>query len=353
MQQQKPFAWFTGSIVALVLLLTAAAGAQSAAPATTQGSLAQTPPMGWNSWNAFHLEITDKIILAQAQAMVKTGMKAAGYEYVVIDGGWEGRHDAQGIFHSDPDRFPDMKKLCDDIHALGLKVGIHTSPGPLTCSHREASYGHETQDAQTFANWGIDFVKYDWCSADQVYKPDQMQAAYKKFADAIQATGRPMVYSLCQYGMQNVWTWGASVGGQMWRTTGDLQDNYFQMIAVGFAQNGLERFAGPGHWNDPDMLEIGNKGMDAGRIAHADDALVHPCRAAVCRERSDKNDAETARDAHESRRSSPSIKTPPASRAIASGRKARCKSGPSRSPIIPLRWPSSASAAIRWMSPSN
>ncbi len=237
--------------------------AQSTPPATTQATLALTPPMGWNSWNAFRLDITDKIILAQAQAMVKTGMKAAGYEYVVIDGGWEGPHDAKGIFHSDPDRFPDMKKLCDDIHALGLKVGIHTSPGPQTCSHREASYGHETQDAQTFADWGIDFIKYDWCSAGAVYKLDQMQAAYKKWHDAMQATGRPMLYSLCQYGMQNVWRWGADVGGQMWRTTGDLQDNYFQMITVASAQQGLEEFAGPGHWNDPDMLEVGNKGMDA------------------------------------------------------------------------------------------
>ena len=168
---------------------------------------------------------------------------------------------AQGTFHADPVRFPDMKKLCDEIHALGLKVGIHSSPGPLTCSHREASYGFEKQDAQTFAAWGIDFLKYDWCSGDQVYKPDQMQAAYKKMDDAIHATARPILYSLCQYGMQNVWTWGESVGGQMWRTTGDLGDNYFQMIAVASAQNGLERFAGPGHWNDPDMLQVGNKGM--------------------------------------------------------------------------------------------
>ena len=188
-------------------------------------------------------------------------MKDAGYEYVVIDGGWEGNHDEQGVFHSNPATFPDMKGLCDYIHSLGLKVGIHTSPGPVTCAGHEASYGHEKQDAERFAAWGIDFVKYDWCSGDRVYKPEQMRDAYTKMSDALQGTGRPMVYSLCQYGMQDVWKWGASVGGQMWRTTGDLQDNYFQMIAVGFGQNGLEKYAGPGHWNDPDMLEIGNPGM--------------------------------------------------------------------------------------------
>jgi alpha-galactosidase len=226
-----------------------------------QTKLAQTPPMGWNSWNAFHLDITDAIIRAQAKALVSTGMKDAGYEYVVIDGGWEGSHDAQGVFHSNPTTFPDMKALCDYIHSLGLKVGIHTSPGPTTCAGHEASYGHEQQDAQTFANWGIDFVKYDWCSGDKVYKPEQMKDAYKKMSDALTATGRPILYSLCQYGIQDVWKWGPAVGGQMWRTTGDLQDSYFQMLTIGFGQNGLEKYAGPGHWNDPDMLEIGNSGM--------------------------------------------------------------------------------------------
>src|SRR5689334_17548293 len=172
-------------LVTFTLCLVTTLRAQS----TTQ--LAQTPPMGWNSWNAYRLDITQPKILAQAQAMAKNGMKDAGYEYVVIDGGWEGPHDEKGIFHTDPDRFPDMKKLCDDIHALGLKVGIHTSPGPRTCAGHEASYGHEEQDAKTFAEWGIDFVKYDWCSGFDVYKPEQMQAAYKKWQKAMEATGRP------------------------------------------------------------------------------------------------------------------------------------------------------------------
>jgi len=226
-----------------------------------QPQLARTPPMGWNSWNHFQLDINDAIIRAQANALVKSGMKDAGYEYVVIDGGWEGYHDTNGIFHPDANKFPDMTALCNYIHSLGLKVGIHTSPGPTTCRGREASYGHEKQDAETFAGWGIDFVKYDWCSGDQVYKPDEMQSAYKKMHDDLTATGRPILYSLCQYGIQDVWKWGASVGGQMWRTTEDVSDNYRSMILIGFAQNGLEKCAGPGHWNDPDMLEIGNGRM--------------------------------------------------------------------------------------------
>lgn len=223
--------------------------------------LAPTPPMGWNSWNHFHLDINDSIIRAEAKAMVTSGMKAAGYEYVVIDGGWEGYHDAEGNFHPNILKFPHMKALCNYIHNLGLKVGIHTSPGPVTCSGREASYGYEQKDAETFAHWGIDFVKYDWCSGNLVYRPNQMEAAYKKMHDDLVSTGRPILYSICQYGMQDVWKWGASVGAQMWRTTGDISDNYYHMISIGFSQNGLQKYAGPGHWNDPDMLEIGNGGM--------------------------------------------------------------------------------------------
>lgn len=224
--------------------------------------LARTPPMGWNSWNHFRLEISDAIIRAQANAMVTSGLKAAGYEYVVIDGGWEGTHDTNGVFQSNPKTFPNMKGLCDYVHSLGLKIGIHTSPGPTTCAGHEASYGHEMQDAQTFAAWGMDFIKYDWCSGDEVYKPEQMREAYAKMSGHLKATGRPILYSLCQYGMQDVWKWGPSVGGQMWRTTGDIADNYSSMILHGLLQNGLEKYAGPGHWNDPDMLEIGNGKMN-------------------------------------------------------------------------------------------
>ena len=232
----------------------------AATPAAAQGKLAATPPMGWNSWNHFHCGVSDKVVRAVAAAMASDGMKAAGYTYINIDDCWQGKRDAQGNIHPN-DRFPDMKALGDYIHSLGLKFGIYSSPGPKTCAGYEGSYGHEAQDARTYASWGVDYLKYDWCSAGRVYKPDQMQAAYKKMHDALVATGRPIVYSLCQYGYQNVWSWGPSVGANLWRTTGDISDHYWAMAYIGFGQNGLQRFAGPGHWNDPDMLEVGNGGM--------------------------------------------------------------------------------------------
>lgn len=223
--------------------------------------LARTPPMGWNSWNYFAEKVTDAIIRGQADAMVSKGMKAAGYVYVNIDDTWEGQRNAQGIIQTNS-KFPDMKALADYVHSKGLKLGIYSSPGPKTCANYEGSYGHEEQDAQQYAAWGIDYLKYDWCSAERVYKPSDMQAAYKKMHDALRRTGRPIVYSLCQYGLQRVWSWGASVGGNLWRTTGDIEPNYDRMALIGFGQNGLERFAGPGHWNDPDMLEVGNGKMN-------------------------------------------------------------------------------------------
>lgn len=223
--------------------------------------LARTPPMGWNSWNYFAEKVTDAIIRGQADAMVSKGMKAAGYVYVNIDDTWEGQRNAQGIIQTNS-KFPDMKALADYVHSKGLKLGIYSSPGPKTCANYEGSYGHEEQDAQQYAAWGIDYLKYDWCSAERVYKPGDMQAAYKKMHDALRRTGRPIVYSLCQYGLQRVWSWGASVGGNLWRTTGDIEPNYDRMALIGFGQNGLERFAGPGHWNDPDMLEVGNGKMN-------------------------------------------------------------------------------------------
>jgi len=227
----------------------------SGAPRPPQEAAALTPPMGWNSWNHFACKVSDATVRAQAEAMVASGMKAAGYVYVNIDDCWQGTRDAQGFIHPS-ERFPDMKALGDYIHSKGLKLGIYSSPGPKTCAGYEGSFGHEEQDAQTYANWGVDYLKYDWCSA----KGDE-QAAYAKMRDALRKTGRTIVYSLCQYGMQRVWSWGAAVGGNSWRTTDDITDNYDRMALIGFGQNGLERFAGPGHWNDPDMLEIGNGGM--------------------------------------------------------------------------------------------
>ena len=221
-----------------------------------QEKLAQTPPMGWNDWYQYECKVSDAVMRAQADALVSSGMKAAGYTYVNIDDCWQGERDAQGNIQPNSD-FPDMKALGDYIHSKGLKFGIYTSPGPKTCAEYEGSYGHEEQDARTYASWGVDFVKYDWCYAKDVYRPEEMQGAYKKMYDAILKTGRPMVYSLCQYGLEAVWKWGASVGGNMWRTTDDIGGDYRRWSLFGFQQNGLEKYAGPGHWNDPDILQVG------------------------------------------------------------------------------------------------
>lgn len=221
--------------------------------------LATTPPMGWNSWNHFGITINDSIIRTIADAMVNTGMAEAGYEYIVIDDGWEGGRDENGNIYPNSN-FPDMKALADYVHSLGLKLGIYSSPGPKTCGGYEGSYGYEQQDAETFAAWGIDYLKYDWCGAMRIYgyAKDNMQKAYQKMAMALQETGRPIVYSICQYGLENVWEWGEKAGGNLWRTTGDINDSWEKIEEIGFSQNELAPYAGPGHWNDPDMLEVGN-----------------------------------------------------------------------------------------------
>ena len=216
--------------------------------------------MGWNSWNHFACQVKDADVRAAADAMVSTGMQRAGYVYVNIDDCWQGKRDARGVIQPNQ-KFPDMKALSDYVHAQGLKLGIYSSPGPKTCAGYEGSLGHEALDAATYAGWGIDYLKYDYCSF-QGDVPAYI-AAYKKMHDALAKTGRPIVFSLCQYGMDRVWGWGPSVGGNLWRTTGDISDNYDRMAYLGFGQNGLERFAAPGHWNDPDMLEVGNGKMNA------------------------------------------------------------------------------------------
>jgi alpha-galactosidase len=223
-------------------------------------SLARTPPMGWNSWNHFRGRVDAATVRAIADAMVSSGMKAAGYTYVNIDDTWEAGRDASGRILTNR-KFPDMNALADDVHSKGLKLGIYSSPGHRTCAGYEGSYGHEEQDARTYAAWGIDYLKYDWCGAGRIYKDDEMQAVYQKMGDALRASGRDIVYSLCQYGRNNVWTWGPQVGGNLWRTTGDIGDSWDSMTRIGFGQDALAPHAGPGHWNDPDMLEIGNGGM--------------------------------------------------------------------------------------------
>jgi alpha-galactosidase len=214
--------------------------------------------MGWNSWNLFGCSVTDAVVRTAADAMASNGMGKVGYKYVNIDDCWQGHRNEKGDIESN-ERFPDMKALADYVHGKGLKIGIYSSPGPKTCAGYEGSYQHEEQDAERYASWGFDYLKYDWCSARSVYKSTDMPAAYKKMGDALKATKRPIVFSLCQYGHNSVWEWGASVGGNLWRTTTDIQANYNSILALGFAeQDGLERYAGPGHWNDPDMLEVGN-----------------------------------------------------------------------------------------------
>jgi alpha-galactosidase len=242
------------------------------APSTlsAQNNLAARPPMGWNSWNHFHRKVDDATIRAQAEAMVSSGMQDAGYTYINIDDTWEGERDANGNIQTNS-KFPDMKALADFVHSKGLKLGIYSSPGPTTCAKFEGSYGHELQDARTYAAWGIDYLKYDLCGLrDQMRAAPTPEAAnrimvdaYIKMRDALRSTGRPIVYSLCQYGNDAVWRWGTTVGGNLWRTTGDISDHYAKMAEIGFSQAGLSRFAGPGHWNDPDMLEVGNGGMSA------------------------------------------------------------------------------------------
>jgi alpha-galactosidase len=235
-----------------------------------KNDLAARPPMGWNSWNYFHKNIDDTSVRAQAEAMVSSGMRDAGYTYINIDDTWEGERDSKGNIQTNS-KFPDMKALADFVHSKGLKIGIYSSPGAKTCAKFEGSLGHEVQDAQTYAAWGIDYLKYDLCGLREQMKvagsPEAahkiMIDAYKKMDAALKATGRPIVYSLCQYGEDAVWEWGPEVGGNLWRTTGDITDKYARMAEIGFAQAGLGKYAGPGHWNDPDMLEVGNGGMTA------------------------------------------------------------------------------------------
>jgi alpha-galactosidase len=222
--------------------------------------LAETPPMGWNSWNLFAERVDDKTVRTIADAMVSSGMRDVGYIYVNIDDTWEGVRDANGNLQSNH-KFPDMKALADYVHSKGLKLGIYSSPGPRTCAGYPASYGHELQDAETFASWGIDYLKYDWCSAGKIYKNEALQAVYQKMGDALRTSGRPIVYSLCEYGMGSVEKWGADVSGNLWRTTFDIRDEWASMIANVEEQVPTAPYASPGHWNDPDMLEIGNGHM--------------------------------------------------------------------------------------------
>jgi alpha-galactosidase len=223
--------------------------------------LARTPPMGWNSWNKFGTKIDDVTVRGIADAMVASGMRGAGYIYINIDDTWEGARDTQGNITGNL-KFPNMKALADYVHSKGLKIGIYSSPGPQTCEGYEGSYGHEEQDAKTYAAWGFDYLKYDWCSATRIYKDSDMRGVYQKMGDALLASGRPIVFSLCQYGESEVWKWGAKAGGNLWRTTHDIGDSWGSMDRIGFSQFAIATYGQVGHWNDPDMLEIGSGGMN-------------------------------------------------------------------------------------------
>ncbi len=231
--------------------------------------LVPTPPMGWNSWNKFGCDVNEELIRATADAMAASGMKAAGYQYVVIDDCWHGQRDSLGFIHPDPQRFPSgMKALADYIHSKGLKFGIYSDAGWKTCGGRPGSRGREFQDAQTYAAWGIDYLKYDWCYTDDL----AAKGAYKTMSEAIRQAGRPIVFSLCEWGSNKPWEWAKEVG-HLWRTTGDIAVVFDGVVDHGTwkswgvmqildMQEGLRVYAGPDHWNDPDMMEVGN-GMTA------------------------------------------------------------------------------------------
>lgn len=230
--------------------------------------LVLTPPMGWNSWNVWGLAVDQEKVIASAKVF-KEKLINHGWTFINIDDGWEikgdspdPKRDVNGFILTN-EKFPDMKALGDSLHNMGLKFGIYSSPGPLTCGGYTASYQHELKDAQSFASWGIDYLKYDWCSYDQIAKDrslPELKKPYFVMRDALNKIDRDIVYSLCQYGMGNVWEWGDEVGGNLWRTTGDITDTWKSMSEIGFNQIENAKFAKPGNWNDPDMLVVGQVG---------------------------------------------------------------------------------------------
>jgi alpha-galactosidase len=228
--------------------------------------------MGWNSWNTFGGNISEELIRETAQAMVDLGFRNLGYQYLVIDDFWEAdERDKDGRLQADADKFPSgIRPLADFVHSLGLKFGIYSCAGTHTCGRRLGSYANEEIDAQTFADWEVDYLKYDYC-----YKPEGVSGPmlYRRMGQALRQTGRPIVYSLCNWGREEPWKWAASCGAHLWRTTDDILDSWESVKKIGFRQNGLECYAGPNHWNDPDMLVVGmyGKGNDPVHIGCTDE----------------------------------------------------------------------------------
>ncbi len=252
----------------LLLLAVPVASAQEAMPGASLHKfpgLASTPPMGWNSWNTFGCNIDEALIRATADAMVASGMRDAGYVYVNIDDCWHGARDADGFIQPDPVRFPSgMKALADYVHGLGLKLGLYSDAGSKTCAGRPGSQGYEYQDALQYARWGIDYLKYDWCNTGTRNAVE----AYTTMGNALVAAGRPVLFSICEWGDNKPWLWAQPIG-HMWRTTGDIINcwdcvvnhgnwNSWGVMQILDKQDGLRAYAGPGQWNDPDMMEVGN-----------------------------------------------------------------------------------------------
>jgi len=219
--------------------------------------LAKTPPMGWNSWNKFGCNVSEELLMGMADAMVSSGMKDAGYEYIVIDDCWQVSRDDNGNIVTDKEKFPHgIKYLADYIHDKGLKFGIYSCAGSKTCAGRPGGRGHEFQDALMYARWGVDYLKYDWCNTTT----QDAKATYATMRDGLYTAGRPIVFSLCEWGINKPWEWAANTG-HLWRTTGDISDSWNSMIDIVAQEKDLAKYAGPGHWNDPDMLEVGNGRM--------------------------------------------------------------------------------------------
>lgn len=253
------------SVVLIAVCFVIVGGLSGRRSHALNNGLAKTPPMGWNSWNKFGCDVSEKLIKEMADALVSSGMKDAGYDYIVIDDCWQIDRDAQGNIIADPNRFPSgMNALADYVHSKGLKFGLYSDAGTLTCQKRPGGRGYEFQDARQYAAWGVDYLKYDWCSTGT----QNAQASYTIMRDALSKAGRPIVFSICEWGTSKPWLWARDIGN-LWRTTGDIQDCWDckrDWGGMGFVhildlQDGLESYAGPGHWNDPDMLEVGNGGM--------------------------------------------------------------------------------------------
>jgi len=259
-----------GKCFFLCLLCAAGAALSQAqtptAPKPLTGELAPVPPMGWNTWNIFQTNINESLLKDMVNAYVESGMKDAGYQYFVLDDGWMAKErDSAGNLVADPVKFPNgMKAFADYVHARGLKFGIYNCAGWKTCAGYPGTRGHEFQDARLYASWGVDFLKYDWCYADSLNAPE----AYRTMSEALRATGRPIVFSLCEWGTHNPWLWAQHIG-ELYRTTGDIGASFIVKKKMGDwtpltvmdivdKQEAIRKYNGPNHWNDPDMLEVGN-----------------------------------------------------------------------------------------------